>query len=188
MLTDFEFCGMVICSGTVSSSIGSSNTSSSSSWNCEILCVEVYMVRIATFKPDFHIFGLDFFHLFIVCTSLLPAAKPVELWWLEILHLTSWVRHLTSHSILHTKNTYEIQCFKIALILITTSNLRRLCLYTCLSVILFTGGLPQCMLGPDPPPAQCMLGDRPTSGRYASYRNAYLFLNNFKFIVNQIVI
>ena len=34
--------------------------------------------------------------------------------------------------------------------------------YTCLSVILFTGGcLPQCMLGYTPrqtPPAQCMLG------------------------------
>ena len=29
----------------------------------------------------------------------------------------------------------------------SATKLRRLCFYTCLSVILFTGGLPQCMLG-----------------------------------------
>ena len=86
-------------------------------------------------------------------------------------------------------------------------SLRRLCFYTCLSVILFTGGcLPQCMLGYTPPPRpeadtpwdqrQIPSGSRhplprsrhpplhsacweirSTSGRYASYWNAYLFQN-----------
>ena len=77
-------------------------------------------------------------------------------------------------------------------------SLRRLCFHTCLSVILFTGGcLPQCILGYTPPPradtpwgadtppatdtprSSACWEIRATSGRYASYWNAYLLLANF---------
>ena len=71
-------------------------------------------------------------------------------------------------------------------------SLRRLCFYTCLSVILFKGGMSASVhagihtplgrhapLGQTPPPGrpapQCMLGDTGNKGRYASYWNAYLF-------------
>ena len=76
--------------------------------------------------------------------------------------------------------------------LLSATKLRRLCFYTCLSVILFTGGgLPQCMLGyhppgtrhppgadppgPGTPPEQPPPADSYCCGRYASYWNAFLF-------------
>ena len=93
----------------------------------------------------------------------------------------------------------------LILSLMSTFNLLRVTHFYCpqtkfakvmflhLSVILFTGGgsLPQCMLekqtppqGAGPPGAESPLHSacweiRPTSGRYASYWNAYLFSFNF---------
>ena len=63
-------------------------------------------------------------------------------------------------------------------------SLQRLCFYTCLSVILFTGEwgcLPLCMMGCTPPPtgSSACWEIRATNGRYASYWNAYLFFNFF---------
>ena len=63
-------------------------------------------------------------------------------------------------------------------------SLQRLCFYTCLSVILFTGGwgcLPQCMLGctPSPTGSSACWEIWATNGRYAIYWNAYLFFNFF---------
>ena len=43
-----------------------------------------------------------------------------------------------------------------------------------MSVILFTGGLPQCSLGYPPPGSSLCWEIRTTSGRYASYWNAFL--------------
>ena len=61
-------------------------------------------------------------------------------------------------------------------------SLRRLCFYTCLSVILFTGGwsapVHAGMHTPRsryPPRSSSCWEIRATSGRYASYWNAYLF-------------
>ena len=77
--------------------------------------------------------------------------------------------------------TFALGMKSVDIITARKRSLRRLCFYTCLSVILFTGGcLPQCMLGNTPTPgnrhkppphpgadttqeeaspAQCMLGD-----------------------------
>ena len=76
-------------------------------------------------------------------------------------------------------------------------SLRRLCFYTCLSVILFTRGSASVHAGihtPSPqeqthreqtpweqtPPLRSACWEiRSTSGRYASYLNAYLLVNRF---------
>ena len=71
----------------------------------------------------------------------------------------------------------------------------RLCFYTCLSVILFTGGVPgqvtpkvhprqvhppgQVHPPAGTPPATVHAGIRSTIGRYASHWNAFLFCGSF---------
>ena len=90
--------------------------------------------------------------------------KPWRLSWVclvcKIRHYFHWAMIITAHK----------------------RSLRRLCFYTCLSVFLFTVGE---YLGRYPPgqvhpplgrymPQQCILGYGSTSGRYASYWNAFL--------------
>ena len=63
----------------------------------------------------------------------------------------------------------------------SATKLRRLCFYTCLSVILFTGGSASVHAGIPPrtrqPPGRLLL-----RGRYASYWNAFLFVCLFLFV------
>ena len=99
-----------------------------------------------------------------------------------ILGLVWYVKRVTFHMYLYIVN------IKMLSLPPAKRSLRRLCFYTCLSVILCTGGSVSVHAGiADPPreqtpPCSACWEIQPTSGRYASYWNAYLLLNvNNKF-------
>ena len=134
------------------------------------------------------------------------------------LHVTWWLDRETLHNVglgfvyiraKATATSLPDRFIRISIFTAGKRSLRRLYFYTCLSVILFTGGgsasvhvgtadslwehtppgsrLPpgsRPPLGADPPgyyhPLHSACWEiRPTSGRYASYWNAYLFKKKF---------